>query len=214
MKPFSQYKIIKEESDLFGLSYIPKFEVPDLNEKDCILQLPVTKEHFTELDQFVLSSAIQSVNPRTILEIGVHRPRAKKECSSTTVIIGNKSEEAIYIGVDKREVGFVKKWGKNIHTVCCDSLEYEKVMREASSVGIEEFDFIFIDGLHSLSQVTAEWRYVQHLSSSGAVAFHDTTTHPGPYLIFEAVDESLFEKTKYGDSKDDYGIATFFRKKK
>jgi len=36
---------------------------------------------------------------------------------------------------------------------------------------------------------------------------HDTNVHPGPVSVFEAINEDLFEKTRYCIEGPDWGIA-------
>ena len=52
------------------------------------------------------------------------------------------------------------------------------------------------------------------LAPQGVVVMHDTNEHPGPFAVFEAIDERLFDKTKHCTEGPDWGIATAVRRQK
>jgi hypothetical protein len=58
----------------------------------------------------------------------------------------------------------------------------------------------------------ADWKYVERLSSQGVVVMHDTNVHPGPVVVFEAIDEKIFEKVKYCTDGPDWGISVVKRR--
>lgn len=116
-------------------------------------------------------------NCRAVLEIGIYR---NGDESTTTCFLNNKKQDTIYLGVDIDDRSKINDSSKNVYTLREDSSNINSVMSYAKSLGIEEFDFIFIDGDHSLSQVLKDWEYTTYLSKNGIVGMHDTSYHPGP----------------------------------
>jgi predicted O-methyltransferase YrrM len=81
------------------------------------------------------------------------------------------------------------------------------------SVNVSEFDFIFIDGWHSINQVLADWEYTNILGPEGIVGLHDTAYHPGPKYFLEGLDADKWDIVKNAvDNAKDWGIG-FVRKK-
>jgi predicted O-methyltransferase YrrM len=74
-----------------------------------------------------------------------------------------------------------------------------------------KFDFIFIDGWHSINQVLRDWEYTNLLSDNGVVGFHDVSCHPGPKAFINALDATKWEILKNCCPKD-WGVA-FARKR-
>ena len=93
-----------------------------------------------------------------------------------------------------------------------DSANRAKVFELMDQKGLETIDLLFIDGWHSVNQCLADWRYTERLSPKGIVVMHDTNEHPGPFVVFEAIDETIFDKRKYCTEGADWGIATFIRR--
>jgi hypothetical protein len=151
-----------------------------------------------------LKSKKEKIN---ILEIGVGR---SKEHSSTEFIVKNKRKDDFYFGVDLNNDQLIPYNNSelNQYTICCNSNETDKILQFCELNGVKYFDFIFIDGWHSINQVLEEWKFTNNLLKGGYVGLHDTNYHPGPYCVFEAIDEEKYEKTKYcTNTKIDPGIA-------
>lgn len=139
---------------------------------------------------------------KSILEIGVNDYPG---CLSR-VLIDNKRTETTYLGVDINLVPFTDR-SKNQFGIQTDSANYEQIMSFANSEGIFSFDFIFIDGWHSVNQVLKEWRFVEHLNKGGIVAMHDTNYHPGPKLFIENLNTERYILDVLCTNSDDYGIS-------
>jgi hypothetical protein len=137
-----------------------------------------------------------------ILEIGVCR---NNQDSSTHVFLENKNPETVYIGIDLDDKTFLNDPAKNIHTIQGTSSDVEKNMELIKSLGVTEFDFIFIDGWHSVNQVLIDWEYTRWLSSSGIVGFHDTSAHPGPVKFVRALNREIWN-VEENVSPEDHGI--------
>lgn len=123
-------------------------------------------------------------NCRSILEIGVN------QYGFTQTFMENKLPGTVYVGIDIEDKSFLNNKEQNIHTIKNSSSNYEENISIINDLGITEFDFIFIDGWHSINQVLADWEYTNLLSSTGLVGFHDTNYHPGPNLFVNALDTS------------------------
>lgn len=199
------YKVTEHETDVFGLKYRPSIANDDA---DMLLYKRSPPREFTELDASVLRDILRDDQPKVILEIGVHRASANYEFTSTRILAGEKSKESIYIGIDLVGKEFVQKWGDNIHTIKGDSGKHKLVYDLMEELQLETIDLIFIDGKHSVNQVFKDWQYAERLSKNGIVVMHDTNGHPGPYVIFDAIDEQLFVKQKWFVDENDWGMGT------
>ena len=77
-----------------------------------------------------------------ILEIGVCR---NNQDSSTHVFLQNKNPNTIYVGIDLDDKSFLNNTEQNIHTIKGSSSSVEENLKKIKELGIEQFDFIFID---------------------------------------------------------------------
>lgn len=152
-------------------------------------------------------------NCKAILEIGVEN-NVDKSLSSTRVILDNKDDSTIFIGVDLESRSHLDSTEKNIYTIQTSSSNIQQVMDFARSKGVTEFDFIHIDGWHSIDQCIIEFDgYTPFLSKDGIVAFHDTNHHWGPMWLVEKTDRSVWEVVNHpGDVERDFGIGFAWRK--
>lgn len=143
-----------------------------------------TKHDFSIANQNALKNVLTRLDgPLTsILEIGVSRDRFKWE-TSTGIFLDYKSDDCVYLGVDIEDKSFLDDPEKNIYTIQSDSGDIESITNMLDSLGVEQLDFIMIDGWHSINQVLQEWEYTSLLSDHGIVAFHDVAYHPGPHLF-------------------------------
>jgi len=149
-------------------------------------------------------------NCRAILEIGISRNGPD---SFTQVFLQNKNPETIYVGIDIDDKTYLNNPELNIHTIQSSSSQYEHCMNIIRSVNVSEFDFIFIDGWHSINQVLADWEYTNILGPEGIVGLHDTAYHPGPKYFLEGLDADKWDIVKNAvDNAKDWGIG-FVRKK-
>ena len=149
-------------------------------------------------------------NCRAILEIGISRNGPD---SFTQVFLQNKNPETIYVGIDIDDKTYLNNPELNIHTIQSSSSQYEHCMNIIRSVNVSEFDFIFIDGWHSINQVLADWEYTNILGPEGIVGLHDTAYHPGPKYFLEGLDADKWDIVKNAvDNDKDWGIG-FVRKK-
>jgi len=145
---------------------------------------------------------------RAILEIGVCRNNID---SFVYALLSRKKKETIYVGVDMNDKTYLNDLENNIFTIQEDSSNYESIITKCKEFGVEEFDFIFIDGLHTVNQLLKDWEYTKNLSDYGIVGFHDTSHHAGPYMFINHVDTKKWEVI-VNDCPDDYGIGYVTKK--
>lgn len=147
-------------------------------------------------------------NCKAILEIGIGR---NAEESFAYVFFKNKKKDTVYIGLDLEDRTFLNDNDKNIYTILGNSSNYEENLRKFKDLGVDKFDFIFIDGWHSINQVLADWEYTNLLADGGIVGFHDTSCHPGPNNFVKALDVNKWDVFE-NCCPEDWGIG-FARKK-
>lgn len=168
-------------------------------------------EEVTECNRSALLEYFLKVrdNCQAILEIGVGR---NKEKSFATVFFDNKKEETVYIGIDIEDRSWLCECGENINTIEGDSSNFEEMVEIFEKhFSVKKFDFIFIDGWHSINQVLRDWEYTKLLSDKGIVGFHDTTAHPGPYYFVNNLDSNKWDVAT-NCCPDDNGIGFVWRK--
>jgi hypothetical protein len=129
-------------------------------------------------------------NCRAILEIGVNN---NGDRSITQLLLSLKSDSTIYIGIDIRDKSYLNNPEKNIYTIQCDSAQVEHNIQRIKELDVEQFDFMFLDGWHSINHMLADWEYTRLLSDGGIVGIHDTRIHPGPYRFVNALDKNFWE---------------------
>jgi len=172
--------------------------------------------HFSECvsDKFEEIFIEMKSSCRAVFEIGVWRPKGSNDNSpfSTEIILRNKKNDTKYLGVDIQDRSFVDGMGENIHTIICNSMNRDPIYEKIKNENITEFDFMFIDGEHSVNEVLYEWEnyVIPFLSKDGIALFHDVHTHPGPYALFESVNKDIFDVKKY--CYGDWGIGSIRRK--
>jgi len=207
--------IEKLESDIWGLSYIPKMIDYD-NDADQLFGDFVINHnnipcHFSNCNIKTLEYIIDSTNPTGILEIGVHRPTGTLD-SSTKIILDKKSDSTTYIGIDKDPKDILDNSGNNVYSLSQDSNNHQLVYDFMETIGVTGFDLIMIDGWHSVNMCVSDWKYTERLLENGVVILHDTNFHPGPMLLFDAIDGALFDKKLYCINDNDYGLGVLRRK--
>lgn len=139
---------------------------------------------------------------KAVLEIGVCR---NGDQSSTHVFLQNKKPETVYVGIDLENKSFLHELGENIHTFAANSSDLESNMARVRELGVEQFDFILIDGHHSINQVYRDWEYTSWLAPGGIVAFHDTAEHPGPFLFVRNLNTEKWN-VEVNNCPGDWGI--------
>lgn len=219
--------LVNEDEDgdsVYGLKVIPTLGTVDLDNADLIPELFQLKvnhvnsagNEFSSCNRKVLKEHITG-NEKLIIEIGVARSNWN-DCS-TKLILDNKADDCIYIGLDIEDRTFVETYGKpNTYILKVDSRKvldnWEAIQEILDVYEFDEplIDLLLIDGDHSINMVTNDWKYTEFVKSDGLVFMHDTNSHPGPYAVFECIDENMFDKKKYCEKFDDWGIAVVRKK--
>lgn len=147
-------------------------------------------------------------NAKSILEIGIGR---NAEDSFAYVFFKSKKKDTVYIGLDIDDRAFLRDSENNIHTVQNNSSYYFENLQIFKQIGVEKFDFIFIDGWHSINQVLLDWEYTNLLAEGGIVGFHDTSCHPGPYNFINNLDKNKWH-VQENMCPNDWGIGFAWRK--
>jgi len=164
---------------------------------------------FTDCNRINLQNYFSKVrdNCKAILEIGVCRNGG---ASSTHVFLDNKLPETVYVGIDLDDKSFLNDPAKNVHTIQNTSSDIDGNIERIRALGVTQFDFILIDGWHSINQCYLDWEYTKLLGPNAIVAFHDVSCHPGPYAFIRALDTDKWTVI-INTCPDDWGIGFAWR---
>jgi hypothetical protein len=202
---------------IFGLTKEIKFIQEDLNRLDWVScdknYLHDTIEHeFSDKNKSILKQTIESLKNdkfKNVLEIGIARSNVH---SSTYYLFENKPTDTIYVGIDMNPVvvQWVKEWNSpNAYSYLRNSGDFDGIKQILEDLKIDELDLLIIDGDHSMNQIYLDFKLASLVRKGGYVFFHDTNYHPGPSAILDCVNENLFEKKKYFEGEEDWGVSTF-----
>ena len=185
--------------------------------RQILVRHPVTQVQQTQTPCNIenIKSRLTQLQPcRAILEIGVDCNIDYTEMTSSKTFLEYKQQDTIYIGVDITDKSYLDDPSRNIYTIKTSSYNIDEVMAFARSKGVEEIDFLFIDGLHGINECLIEWEYTRWLSAHGIVGWHDTASHPGPYLFTKYLNPALWNVIPNccSASTNDYGIGFATRK--
>ena len=175
---------------------------------------------FTSDNKQVLIQSLDEISrdQKIIFEIGT-----SERGGSTHELLAKKSDSDHLISLDLRptmkEKGGIPKGPPEFkegtfHQLRMRSSNSEKVkdkIQEITGDRNRKIDLIFIDGDHSVETVFMEWSlYEPMLADDGVLLLHDTTFHPGPYLLVEAINKKMFSVEVFCEGQD-YGIAKIKR---
>jgi predicted O-methyltransferase YrrM len=164
--------------------------------------------------QKLLEQFRKVIGRKAILEIGVDNN--PDNLTSTSVFLDNKANDMVYIGVDINDKSNLNDDEKNIFTLIENSENMDSVIAFANSKGVTEFDFIFLDGWHSVDMVQKELRYAEYLAPGGIIGFHDINHHPGPIYALQNLDTNIWNieyfRSEDGDPMNDFGVAFISKK--
>jgi hypothetical protein len=194
-----------------GLLYTPQLVGRD---NDCDIfydkiptNLNITHE-FSDDNARVLAEEVAKVPQNgLIVEVGVHKPQ-NGDRSSTMTTHRTKRTDVTYIGIDINDRLYLNEPAARFYILHTDSSNQFPLSLAMKLLGFKTIDLLFIDGLHSVNQVLRDWSYTNFLASKGVVLFHDVNYHPGPSVVFNAIDPAMYEKETYCFSADstDWGI--------
>lgn len=166
---------------------------------------PSVRQSHTNLISETMCWRIQNV-----LEIGINVYK-KPLLSTTRAILDNKQDSCVYLGVDINNKSAIDDSEKNIHTIMENSIFRNKIRQRMLEFGMSTIDLLLIDGDHSIKMSINDWCFSEFLSPFGIVIIHDTNVHSGPRALFDAIDETSFNKELIGSEMKsgkfpDYGI--------
>ena len=198
-------------------SGIDDFDPPVRVEGRIVIVEPVNFSNSVEFSkqnhralQFAIDQCKKNgIAPKNFLEIGVCRTG---DDSSTYTILKNLDSDGKYLGIDLEDKSFLNQTDKGIYTLKENSSNFSSVAAYMQKIGLDNLDFIFIDGNHSINQILRDWEYTRFLVPGGVVALHDTTAHLGPALMLRNLDRSkwmVFENL----CPNDYGLGFAFKSK-
>ena len=214
-------KLIKKYLTKEIRTFNPEIDDKDLPLNKGIFTLLRKVQEFSQDNQKYLLNEILKIKSKTnvIVEIGVSRlynkhydqiqeientTRTTFDKSSTSVILRSKNDSTKYLGIDIEDKKFLESLKPNVYTLQSRSEDFEVVSNKLKEVGIEQIDFLFIDGWHSINQVIDELWYLQFMKPGGVIGFHDVNHHPGPKAILESLNPDIFEIINY--NTPDWGI--------
>ena len=190
-----------------GLKWLPQIEPQEANSWDRTLWPIDVDEEITDRDINKLIGVLMLIpNRELIVEIGVDRNPNR---SFTRALIDNKPSGCVYVGIDTLDRSRIRNARKGIYFIQGDSSDMGLLESFMSEMGLKYIDLLFLDGDHSVNQVVKDWRYSKWVR--GAVVFHDTNAHPGPLLVFDAIDEYMWRKEKFFEKDPDYGMGVVWR---
>ena len=208
MNNIDQNLYVKNPSNINGLSYLPSFK----NESDNDIDWPwfvVSNKISTEIsdaNKEALDDIIRKVNVKNVIEIGIARNNAR---SFTTQLLYAK--KGIYCGIDIEDKTFLNDSLNRVYTIRANSHDQSTIRSYLNTIGLEKCSVLFIDGWHSVNTVINDWKYTDLLDDNGVVIFHDSNYHPGPHLIIEAIDRSMYRVVKYCDGGFEWGISAAYK---
>jgi cephalosporin hydroxylase len=200
----------RKESNIAGLKYIPYFADNADNDSDSLSfggPYP-PREVSLESYELVKQELLKYKDCKAILEIGIFQNIK----GFSYLLSMEKDPKTIYVGLDKDERRYLGQPVDNIFILKSDSADREFVKSELRKLGVDKLSILFIDGFHSVNMVLNDFKYSELVEPGGLVILHDTNFHPGPNLVYQAVDENVFEKELYFDNPSDYGLAILRKK--
>ena len=209
MSNIDQNLYVKTISNINGLSHLPSFKNESDNDIDWSPWFDVGNKISTEIsdaNKEALDDILRKVNVKNVIEIGVAR---NNERSFTTQLLYAK--KGIYCGIDIEDKTFLNDSLNRVYTIRANSHDQSTIRSYLNTIGLEKCSVLFIDGWHSVNTVINDWKYTDLLDDNGVVIFHDTNYHPGPHLIIEAIDRSMYRVVKYCDGGFDWGISAAYK---
>jgi hypothetical protein len=168
---------------------------------------------FSKKNKLVLRDVIRKLGKdyKYVLEVGIAR---SQESSSTYEILTTKPEDTAYVGIDLNPacIEFVKEWNiPNTYPFLLNSGHFEDIVFSLHSLKFPHLDLLLIDGNHCANQVYLDFELASLVRVGGYVVLHDTNYHPGPSLLLECIDPTVFEIEKHCEGERDWGITTLKR---
>ena len=207
------YYVRKKPSDVFGLTYLPTLEPMLSDARDHFFELGFFRRPdgiFTAANAKILRDVMAKhrEDVHCIMEIGVSRDGPG---CTTDIFFEMKLPSCVYLGVDIADKKHIDDPAQNIHTMQTSSYERDDILLKLKQLwqesGRKGIDLLFIDGDHSVNTMINDWRFAEYVNEGGFILVHDTNVHPGPVVVFDAINEALFAKERFCVYEQDWGIA-------
>lgn len=117
-----------------------------------------------------------------------------------------KLPNCTYVGIDLRDLAELNQPDQGLHIIQANSSAVEENLARCSELGINHWDFVFIDGWHSINQMLTDWEYTRWLRAGGLVGVHDTAVHPGPSRFMLSLREDLWRVDANVCRGQDWGL--------
>jgi len=194
-----------------GLKYFPDLEPEVNNDQDEPPFGWTGLQEISDGNRAIVTRTIEHLGStlQAAMEIGVDRSDA---ASMSRIIMEGRPAGSFYLGIDLVDKSYLNNTEANTWTVQCNSHDQTKIRDFLSLRGITQLDLLFIDGWHSVNTCVNDWRYTDLLRPGGIVLLHDSNSHPGCAALFDAVDDTVYDKARYCTEESDFGIAVFIRK--
>jgi hypothetical protein len=208
MSNIDQNLYVKNTSNVNGLSYLPSFKNDDDNDVDWPRWFDAINgisNEISDANKEALDDILRKVNVKNVIEIGISHNDTR---SFTTQLLYAK--KGIYCGIDIEDKTFLNDDLNRVYTIKANSHDQSTIRSYLNTIGLKKCSVLFIDGWHSVNTVINDWKYTDLLDDNGVVIFHDTNYHPGPNLVIDAIDRSMYRVVKYCDGGLDWGIAAAY----
>ena len=194
-----------------GLKYFPDLEPEVDNNADAPPFGWTGLQEISDGNREIVRQAVEylGANLTSAMEIGVDRSNA---ASMSRIIMEGRPARSFYLGVDINDKSYLDNAEANTWTLQCNSHDQTTIRDFLSLRGITQLDLLFIDGWHSVNTCVNDWRYTDLIRPGGIVLLHDSNSHPGCAALFDAVDDTVYDKARYCTEDTDFGIAAFIRK--
>jgi len=199
-----------------GLRYFPDLEPQVDNDQDAPPFGWTGLQEISDGNRAIVRQAVEHLGTSltAAMEIGVDRSNkaSMSERSMSKIIMEGRPAGSFYLGVDLDDKSYLDNADANTCTLQSNSHNQTAIREFIASKGITHLDLLFIDGWHSVNTCVNDWRYADLLRPGGIVLLHDSNSHPGCAALFDAVDNTMYDKARYCTEDTDYGIAAFIRK--
>ena len=176
----------------------------------------------------IINSIGSSLNgiPGLVVEIGVDEMNIKYGndhnllALTNMMLHGRNNTNISYLGIDSRDCSHVEKKAKQAYFLQTDSrankIVRDKIKDLTDDLSIKEktkpVSFLLIDGCHSLNNTINDFKYADLVDDNGFIFLHDTNSHPGPSVLFDAIDDSIYYKRKFFENMFNCGCAVIAKK--
>lgn len=186
---------------------------------------PYGHEQLRLIENILQNIAKNNSEKSLVMEIGVDEMSDKhgpdwNGVALTNIMLHAREENIHYIGIDVRDCNHVTKKAKGVDFLQADTREQilieNTVTNLAKNLQIENYkkpvSLLLIDGNHSLNLTLNDFEYSRLVHNEGFMFLHDTNVHPGPSVLFDAIDKDVYLKRKFFQDMANCGCALIAKK--